>query len=374
MKVKRTLFMCLFVLFVMSVNIMAFAHSGRTDSSGGHRDNKNKSGLGYYHYHCGGYPPHLHSGGVCPYKSGTTTTTTTPKVYSTPKPVYATKVNVTNMPSIIKIGEGVKLNASAYPSNAEDKTISWESSDTSVATVDSSGNLVTVGVGTVTISAKTSRGTTTKYDLTVEAIEAESVAIKGKVEEIVIGKTTTLSVLFSPENTTFKDVEWKSSNENVVSVEDGELVAVAVGKATVTATHNELADSFEIEVLPILAESVEICAINGETGKKYDELKFKVGDELKLQVKILPVDTTDPAVQWSVDNTELAKINQDGVVTMLSEGRVTVTAKTSNEIVDEIEIEINRKLNVISILILIVLSVGTVVIIIVILVRKKRKK
>lgn len=45
------------------------AHQGRTDSSGGHRDNKNKSGLGYYHYHCGGYPAHLHTNG-CPYSNG----------------------------------------------------------------------------------------------------------------------------------------------------------------------------------------------------------------------------------------------------------------------------------------------------------------
>lgn len=44
------------------------AHSGRTDSSGGHKDNKNKSGLGSYHYHCGGYPAHLHTNG-CPYNS-----------------------------------------------------------------------------------------------------------------------------------------------------------------------------------------------------------------------------------------------------------------------------------------------------------------
>lgn len=43
------------------------AHSGHTDRSGGHRDNKNKSGLGSYHYHCGGYPAHLHDNGVCPY-------------------------------------------------------------------------------------------------------------------------------------------------------------------------------------------------------------------------------------------------------------------------------------------------------------------
>ncbi|MCG4715607.1 hypothetical protein L0P75_16385, partial [Faecalibacillus intestinalis] len=39
------------------------------DSSGGHRDNKNKSGLGSYHYHCGGHPAHLHTNG-CPYTGG----------------------------------------------------------------------------------------------------------------------------------------------------------------------------------------------------------------------------------------------------------------------------------------------------------------
>ncbi|HCA70679.1 MAG TPA: YHYH domain-containing protein [Lachnospiraceae bacterium] len=51
------------------------AHSGRTDSSGGHRDNKNKSGLGSYHYHCGGHPAHLHKNGVCPYSTSTTSST-----------------------------------------------------------------------------------------------------------------------------------------------------------------------------------------------------------------------------------------------------------------------------------------------------------
>lgn len=48
------------------------AHSGRTDSNGGHRDTKNVSGLGAYHYHCGGYPAHLHVDGVCPYTGADT--------------------------------------------------------------------------------------------------------------------------------------------------------------------------------------------------------------------------------------------------------------------------------------------------------------
>lgn len=47
--------------------LVAEAHSGRTDRYGGHRDNKNKSGLGSYHYHCGGHPAHLHENGICPY-------------------------------------------------------------------------------------------------------------------------------------------------------------------------------------------------------------------------------------------------------------------------------------------------------------------
>ncbi len=65
---KKLIALALSVCLIFSTSF-AYGHSGRTDSSGGHRDNKNASGLGYYHYHCGGYPAHLHSNGVCPYKA-----------------------------------------------------------------------------------------------------------------------------------------------------------------------------------------------------------------------------------------------------------------------------------------------------------------
>ena len=39
-------------ILIVSMSSFSSAHSGRTDASGGHRDNKNKSGLGSYHYHC----------------------------------------------------------------------------------------------------------------------------------------------------------------------------------------------------------------------------------------------------------------------------------------------------------------------------------
>ena len=66
---KRALSGVLAILLLAGSAAAVSAHSGRTDGSGGHKDNKNKSGLGYYHYHCGGYPAHLHTNGVCPYRN-----------------------------------------------------------------------------------------------------------------------------------------------------------------------------------------------------------------------------------------------------------------------------------------------------------------
>lgn len=57
----------LLLLFLIIFPVSAYAHSGRTDANGGHKDKNNVSGLGYYHYHCGGHPAHLHTNGVCPY-------------------------------------------------------------------------------------------------------------------------------------------------------------------------------------------------------------------------------------------------------------------------------------------------------------------
>lgn len=61
------------LVYAMSFSLVfqggfAAAHSGRTDSAGGHHDYQNASGLGSYHYHHG-YGPHLHSNGACPYET-----------------------------------------------------------------------------------------------------------------------------------------------------------------------------------------------------------------------------------------------------------------------------------------------------------------
>lgn len=80
------------ILFVLAAMLLffvspAYSHSGRTDSSGGHRDTKNASGLGSYHYHHG-YGPHLHPNGVCPYLSAPSK----PALAPAPAPAPQTKI------------------------------------------------------------------------------------------------------------------------------------------------------------------------------------------------------------------------------------------------------------------------------------------
>lgn len=91
---------------------MVQAHSGRTDGSGGHHDNKNASGLGSYHYHCGGYPAHLHEGGVCPYSSSaaqTTVSETTAAVSTTSSSQSTAKTTASNT---VKLSTGSSISIS----------------------------------------------------------------------------------------------------------------------------------------------------------------------------------------------------------------------------------------------------------------------
>ena len=89
-RLLRIILTCLITLaFALSLSTSTLAHSGRTDSNGGHKDNKNVSGLGPYHYHCGGHPAHLHDNGVCPYKTQAPLTTNIPAEAITPAEAIA---------------------------------------------------------------------------------------------------------------------------------------------------------------------------------------------------------------------------------------------------------------------------------------------
>lgn len=99
------------VLFILSLfTSAAYAHSGRTDSSGGHKDNKNVSGLGYYHYHCGGHPAHLHINGICPYSTNYSSSNVLTYQPSVSKPSSVSETPSQNIVNAIKNAVNVYIN------------------------------------------------------------------------------------------------------------------------------------------------------------------------------------------------------------------------------------------------------------------------
>ena len=108
-KLRAILTICLILALISGSFNIVLAHSGRTDANGGHRDNKNVSRLGPYHYHCNGNPPHLHSRGTCPYKT-VSKPTPSPQPKPSPTPIYPNISQPTRTtPQIIAIPTSSKV-------------------------------------------------------------------------------------------------------------------------------------------------------------------------------------------------------------------------------------------------------------------------
>lgn len=166
----KIIFILCLIFSVLSIGVSCYAHSGRTDSNGGHRDNKNKSGLGSYHYHCGGHPAHLHENGICPYSSSsskTTKSTTSTSTGTSVKTIEVKEIEIITIVDEMEKGDTKYLFTSITPDNATNKEVVWKSSDESIATVDSNGKVTAIKPGKVNITVQTSNGKTDTVEVNV---------------------------------------------------------------------------------------------------------------------------------------------------------------------------------------------------------------
>ncbi|MDY3919834.1 MAG: Ig-like domain-containing protein [Candidatus Limivivens sp.] len=195
------------------------AHSGRTDSFGGHHDYKNASGLGSYHYHCGGYPAHLHPNGVCPYASGSEEPASEPAV--TPAPAPTPKLSKTT--ASLKVGKTLTLklrNASG--------TVTWRTGKASVATVSPTGKITAKKAGICTIAAVCDGVKYTCRLTVVNPFKLEKTSLSLKV-----GKASVIGT-----NVKASSVKWSSSNPKIASVSaKGKVTAKKAGTCTITGTY-----------------------------------------------------------------------------------------------------------------------------------------
>ena len=139
----------------------------------------------------------------------------------------------------INEGATTQLKATVTPENATNKKVTWASSNTEVATVDSDGLVTGVKEGTTTITVTTEdNGKTASCTVTVKSTrtEVDGVSISGNTN-IKENEKTQLKATVTPSSATNKNVTWESSNTAVATVDSNGLVTgVKEGTATITVT------------------------------------------------------------------------------------------------------------------------------------------
>ncbi|VEU82730.1 N-acetylmuramoyl-L-alanine amidase CwlH precursor [Acholeplasma hippikon] len=229
------------------------------------------------------------------------------------------------------VGGTITLTATILPANATDKTLTWSTSNASVATV-ANGVVTLVGAGTVTITAKNGLVTAT-HTITVSlpTVPTTSIEVSGQTTGLV-GQTLTLTATVLPENASDKTVTWKTSDVMLATVTDGVVTLLKAGTVTITASQGNITKTHIITITDpvVLVTSVEI------TGEQVGV----IGGTITLTATVLPENATDKTITWSSSDPTIATVNS-GVVSLLKAGVVTITAK-SGSVEDTISITVEE--------------------------------
>lgn len=204
-----------------------------------------------------------------------------------------------------------------------DRTVTWSSSNPTVATVSASGLVRALITGTATITA-TSEGKSASTALTVTPAPVGSVTVAPFTLNLGSGSTVTLTATVKDVNgTTVTDrvVTWKSSDTTVATVSaDGVLTGLVAGTATITATSEGRSGTSTVTVVPGPAASVTVTPS-----------ATSVRDGSSVQLSASAVDAqgnaiTGRAFTWTSSNGSVATVSTTGRVTARRIGFVTITA------------------------------------------------
>ena len=224
------------------------------------------------------------------------------------------KVKLSKTKAIIEKGKTLTLKATITPSNLPDKSVTWKSSDTKVATVTSAGKVKGVKTGTASITC-TSKATGAKATCKVTVGN-----VKLDQTEIVVekNKTKALTATVNPSTLKDKSVTWKSSYTEIATVSSkGWVKGVKAGTALITCTSNAtgLSATCKVTVGYVKLDQTEMIL---------EKTKTKT-----LTAKVYPSTLRDKSVTWTSSNTAVATVSSNGKVKGVKAGTATITC-TSN--------------------------------------------
>jgi len=238
-------------------------------------------------------------------------------------------VRITTEYAVLPIGIKKQLVAVFEPSNATNKTVTWSSSNTSVATVDASGIVSTISPGTATITVTSSDGgykaaSVIEVINPTNTIEITGVEFSQSTYSVAIGGTISLNPIVYPTNATYKAVSFESSDPSVATVdENGKRKGIKKGtaKITVTTKRNNKKAVVTVNVNSVSVSGIELNATN---------INITKGNTYSLQANILPSLATNKKVTWSSSNTSIATVDSNGIVKGINSGTTTIVVTTED--------------------------------------------
>ena len=245
--------------------------------------------------------------------------------------IGVTGVEIDSFKTEMEVGKTFRFGAKVTPSNASNLAVTWESSNPSVATVDSDGDVTALSEGRTTITVKTVDGgkTSSKTLNVVKTVTPDSkdvpvtgVEISEFDDVLRVGKTMELSAKVFPSDATHKGVSWTSSDTGIVRVtSDGIAEGIAPGKAVLTVTTDDggFKDTVEVEVMPKGAVT--------ELSLSDSKSVMTVGESYTFIAIAGPEDADDKTVEWSSSDSDVLEVDADGNVTAKAVGEASVMVK-----------------------------------------------
>lgn len=205
-------------------------------------------------------------------------------------------LNLSAPKEVISVGETMLLEAIPSPEDAVFSEILFESSNESVASVDSDGLVTGLSVGKVTITAKIEKDDGTfvsaNVDIEVKNIAVDSIMITNNETELLVGNSLAIQYEILPNNAFNKKVSFSSDNESVASVNDEGIVSAhKVGDVTIIVTTEDGAHS----------DSLELNVVSSYD-RLYDQAIAKIAASEELE-KVLGLNATFTSHKVTTNNT-----------------------------------------------------------------------
>ncbi len=246
--------------------------------------------------------------------------------------IPVTGITVSPTTATLNIGEVLGLTAQLIPTNATNTNVTWSSADNNIATVDQNGQVTAISQGVVIIRVLTEDGgfsseSTIEVIVQTTTIPLNSIRVTPQSATMDPGDVLNLNLQFIPANATNKNVTWTSSNTAVATVDGtGQVTAIAPGNVEIVATSEDGNKTTDSDIVVVAPANIPLTGIQITPSS----ITIDEGDVTNLNVLFTPSNATNQNVSWSSSDDTVATVDQNGLVTGIQEGNVTITATSED--------------------------------------------